>query len=341
MQNPKVSIVILNYNGRKRLETCLASLQSISFKDKEVIVVNNGSTDDSAAFLKKKYPKIHVIEIHPNRGFAGGTNLGVKHAKGKYILLLNNDTSVTPHFLEPLVEDMEKDPTLGAVQPQIRSMIYPNLLDSVGSFFTSTGFLYHFGYMKPVKNKLYKKPLYAYSIKGACVLMRRKDYLALGGLDEDFVCYVEETDLCHRIWLSGKKVLYEPKSYMYHWGGGDMQVMTKDYVTMYRSYKNRIISYMKNLSMGELVKVLPMVVLFSEGFVLLTLLKGSIKKAWGAQMGILAGLLSWPVSRKKREYIQQHIRKVSDAEIIQYIKRDPHVAYYYQFFKDPKNYKDK
>ncbi|HSD98637.1 MAG TPA: glycosyltransferase family 2 protein [Patescibacteria group bacterium] len=340
MKNPTVSIIILNYNGRKRLEICLKSLKQITFKNKEIIVVNNGSTDDSAIFLKKNYPQIKVVEIRKNRGFAGGTNTGVRYAKGKYVLLLNNDTKVTPHFLETLVSDMEKDITLGAVQPQIRSMIYPKLLDSVGSFFTSTGFLYHFGYYKPYKNKLYNSPLYAYSIKGACVLMRKKEYMILGGMDEDFVCYVEETDLCHRIWLSGKKVLYEPKSYIYHWGGGDMQVMTKDYVTMYRSFKNRILSYIKNLSFYELIKILPMTILFSEGFVLLTIASGSMQRALGAQTGVLVALLQLPMTIKKRQYIQKKIRKVSDSVIMPYIKRDPRFSYYISFFRKPESFRD-
>lgn len=336
----KVSLVILNWNGRKRLEKCLASLKKITYKNKEIIVVNNGSTDDSADFLKKNYPTVKVIEVKKNIGYAGGTNLGVQKAKGEYVLLLNNDTTVTPGFLEPLVKDMENDHSLGAVQPQIRSMIYPNLLDSVGSFFTSTGFLYHFGYMKPYKNKLYTKPLFAYSIKGACFIMRRKEYLQLGGLDESFICYVEETDLCHRIWLSGKKVMYDPTSAIYHYGGGDMQVMTKDYVTMYRSYRNRIISYIKNFSTWELLKTLPVVVLFSEGFVIMTILKGNIGRGIGAQIGIFGAFASLPDVLKKREYIQRNIRKVSDKQIMQYIKRDPRLSYYYAFFQDPKKYED-
>ncbi|MGH7245603.1 MAG: glycosyltransferase family 2 protein [Nitrosotalea sp.] len=340
MKNSLVSIIILNYNGRKRLEKCLSSLKHITFKNKEIIVVNNGSTDDSNIFLKKNYPLVKVIEIKKNKGFAGGTNIGVRAAKGMYVLLLNNDTKVTPHFLEPLVEDMDKDATLGAVQPQIRSMTNPKLLDSVGSFFTSTGFLYHYGYMKPITNELYKKPIYTYSIKGACVLLRRNEYLKLGGLDEDFVCYVEETDLCHRIWLSGKKVLYEPKSYMYHLGGGDMQVMTKNYVTMYRAYKNRIISYVKNLSTIELIKVLPLTILFSEGFVFLTLATGKLKKALGVQVGVIAALLQIPQTLRKRRYIQSTLRKVNDSDIMPYIMKNPRFSYYIHFFTNPENFQD-
>jgi GT2 family glycosyltransferase len=318
----------------------LPTVRKITYPNKEIIVVNNGSTDDSWKFLRDEYPEIKVLEIKVNCGYAGANNRGVKMAKGKYILLLNNDTKVTPNFLQVLVEDMENNPQLGAVQPQIRSLIKTNLLDSVVSYQTFSGFLYHFGYMKPFKNKKYKHQLYAFSIKGACFLIKRIDYLKLGGLDEDFVCYVEETDLCHRIWLSGKKIIYEPDSVVYHWGGGDMQVMTKDEVTMYRSYRNRFISLIKNSSVLELLKTLPFLFLFCEAFIAMTFIKGSFKRALGAQLGILSIFFILPSVLSKRRFIQTKIRKVSDYDISKFTVKNPRLSYYYHFFANPGGYKD-
>ncbi len=337
---PKVSIIILNWNGKKWLKQLLPTVSKITYPNKEIIVVNNGSTDDSWKFLKENYPKIKVVEIKKNRGYAGANNFGIKKATGKYILLLNNDTKVTPNFLQILVNDLEEDLSIGAVQPQIRSLINPNLLDSVVSYQTSSGFLYHFGYMKSFKNKKYQKKLYAFSIKGACFLMKREDYVKLGGLDEDFVCYVEETDLCHRIWLSGKKIIYEPKSVVYHWGGGDMQVMTKDEVTMFRSYRNRFISLIKNSSPIELLKTLPLLFLFCEAFIAMTFIKGSFKRALGAQLGIISLLFIMPTIFKKRRFIQKEIRKISDNEIKKLTVKNPRLSYYYHFFSNPGGYKD-
>ena len=237
-KNPLVSIIILNWNGKRWLKGCLPTIRRVKYEPIEVIVVNNGSTDDSASFLHNNFPEVKVVEIKKNVGYAAANNIGVKNASGEYVLLINNDTKVTANFLKPLVDALEKDQSIGVIQPQVRSLINTRLLDSVVSYLTSTGFMYHFGYMKPWKNKKYQKRMYGFSIKGACFMMRRKEYINLGGLDEDFVCYVEESDLCYRVWLSGKKVMYEPGSIMYHWGGGDMQVMTKDEVTMVRSYRN-------------------------------------------------------------------------------------------------------
>ncbi|MBI5123541.1 glycosyltransferase family 2 protein [Candidatus Roizmanbacteria bacterium] len=335
MKEPTVSIIILNYNGKKWLEKCLPSWKKVKYKNKEIIVVNNGSTDDSAAFVKKNHPEVRLIEVHPNRGFAGGNNYGVHKAKGKYILIINNDTEVTSTVLEPMVELMEKDQSIGIIQPEMRNMVRTDCHDAVASFYTSTGFLYHYGYMQDIKKKQYNKQFYCYSIKGSCMFMRRDDYLKLGGLDEDFVCYVEESDLCHRVWLSGKKVIYYPKSLMYHFGGGDMSIMEKSETTVFRAFRNRFISYIKNLSTWELVKVLPIHFILAEGFILVMLLKGKFKNSFAAQKGVLWWLFNMRAIFKKRKYVQTKIRKVSDKEIMQYIKHNPPLNYYFHFFTNP------
>lgn len=339
-KNPLVSLVILNWNGKKWLKNCLPTVRKISYKPLEVIVVNNGSTDDSYEFIKKNFPEVKIVELKKNVGYAKGNNIGVSKATGKYVVLMNNDTKVTPHFLDPLVSALESDVTIGAVQPQMRSLIHPELLDSVVSYLTSTGFLYHFGYMKPWKREKYRKRLNAFSIKGACFMMRRKEYISLGGLDEDFVCYVEETDLCYRIWLSGKKVIYEPKSIMYHWGGGDMQVMTKDQVTMFRSYRNRFLLFIKNSGYIKLIQILPLLFIFCEAFIVMSMLQGNVKRAIGAQMGVFGVIPLLPKMIKKRKHIQKKIRKVSDAEINQFVVKNPRFSYYYHFFKNPAQYRD-
>lgn len=313
---PLVSLIILNWNGKKWLKQGLPTVRKVKYPNKEIIVVNNGSTDDSAEFVKKNFPEVKIVEIKQNRGYAGANNIGVKSAKGKYVLLLNNDTKLTPDFLDKLVDDLENDNSIGIVQPQIRSLIKPKLLDSVCSYLTFTGYMYHYGYMKPWKEKKYQKQLFAYSIKGACFMIRKIEYLRLGGLDEDFVCYVEETDLCHRMWLSGKKVLYEPESIMYHWGGGDMQVMTKNETTMLRSFRNRFLSYIKNFSMKELLKIIPVLFIFSEMFIVLLIIKREFRKAFGAQVGVLSVPFYLPNMLKKRKFIQENIRKVDRKSVV-------------------------
>lgn len=335
MKQPLVSIVIPNYNGKKWLKGLLPTLEKTTYPNKEIIVVNNGSTDDSYNFLKKNYPDVRVIELKKNRGFAGANNIGVKKARGKYVLLLNNDTQVPPDFLEPIVAKMEKDKSIGVIQPMIRSLRKKSVLDASSSFFTSSGFMYHYGYYQPFSKPQYNIEHLVYSAKGACLFTRRFDYLELGGLDEDFITYVEESDYCHRIWLSGKKVIYYPKSHIFHWGGGDMSVMERSETTIYRSFKNRFYSYIKNLSLIELIKLLPVLFIFSEGMIFSALIRGIVKNALSAQMGTLWWMFHLPTILKKRRYIQSKIRKVQDSDFIPLIKHDPPLSYYMHFLRNP------
>ncbi len=329
ISNPLVSIVVLNWNGKKWLTKCLPSLRNLTYKPTEIIVVNNGSTDDSHLYIKKNFPEIRIIELKKNVGFTKGNNIGVSYTRGEYILFISNDTYVTKNLLGYLVDDLRNSKDIGIVQPQIRLMADKKNLDSVGSFLTNTGFLYYYGCMKPYALGKYDEIIYPFSIKGACFMMRKKDYQKLGGLDEDFVCYVEETDLCHRIWLSGKKVMYEPRCYMYHFGGGDMHVMTKNELIIYRSYRNRIISYLKNLSLLELVKILPIHLAFCELIAVTTLLTGKFKQAFAIQLALLACLINLRKIMKKRSFIQKKIRKVSDQALNPIIKRNPRLSYYF------------
>lgn len=335
MSYPTVTILIPNYNGKKWLKQLLPTLERSTYPNKEILIVNNGSTDDSGEFLQKNYPQIRVIEIKKNRGYAGANNLGVKKAKGKYVLLLNNDTQVTPGFLQPLVEKMENDKTIGAVQPQIRQMIDKKKIDSIGSFFTFTGFLYHYGYFQPHKFKKYQKELSVYSIKGACLLMKKKDYLDLGGIDESFVTYVEESDLCHRILLSGKKIIYTPKGVIYHYGGGDMHIMTKSEVVIFRSFRNRFVSYIKNLSLKKLLLVLPVHFLLCEMLIFMNLFRGQFKKGIAAQAGVIGWIPNIPYILEQRKIIQNRIRKVDDDQIFSMVEHNPNLSYYSHFFFNP------
>lgn len=335
MNLPKVTILIPNYNGKKWLERLLPTIKKVTYLNIEILVVNNGSIDDSARFLKKYYPNIRVIEVKRNRGYAGANNLGVKQAKGKYVLFLNNDTQVTPNFLELLVAKMENDKMIGAVQPQIRNMINKNKIDSVGSFFTFTGFLYHYGYFQNANEKKYNKELSIYSVKGACFLMRKKDYLDLGGIDESFVTYVEESDLCHRILLSGRKIVYNPQSVVYHYGGGDMNIMTKKEIVIFRSFRNRIVSYIKNLNIKKLLLILSVHFLLCELLVIISIFRGKFGQALASQAGVLGWIPYLPSILKKREYIKSRIRKISDNELFSEVQHNPSIFYYFHFFFNP------
>src|SRR5512140_873174 len=133
-----VSIIIVNFNGAKFLPGCLESLAKVTYSEKEVIVVDNASTDGSLELLKQ-YPWAKVVRSENNRGFAGGNNLGLTHCTGEYVLLLNNDTVVVPAFLEALVDYLEAHPQVAVVQGKMILPCFGGTLDVCGSFLTALG----------------------------------------------------------------------------------------------------------------------------------------------------------------------------------------------------------
>lgn len=251
-KSPLVSIIIVNWNGGKVFKRCLDSLAKIDYPRWELIVVDNGSSDGSVEFLKSRVLKL--IENETNLGFAKANNQGYQKAKGKYILLLNNDTKVMPDFLSKLVAPMEEDTSIGVIQPKIFLMGKPKHLDNAGAFLTRTGFLQHWGFMQ--KDSLeFGQEREIFSAKGACMLVRRKVIEKVGLFDEDFVSYFEESDFCWRVWLAGWKVVFYPQAKIYHQVGFTSKKISPIKIH-YHSFKNRIHSLFKNLSLVNLFSVL-------------------------------------------------------------------------------------
>lgn len=327
----KVSIVVLNWNGKKFLKNCLDSLGELIYPAVEIIVVDNNSTDGSQEFIKINYKKVVLIENKENYGFAKGNNIGFKASTGDYILILNNDTVVTPNFLSPLIKDFKNDSRIACLQPQIRLSKNKQLLDGVGAFITFTGFLYHFGYLKDRMQAKYNKKMNVFSAKGACIFLKRKAIEEVGLFDEDFFIFFEETDLCFRLWLAGYSVVYEPESVIYHLGGGDT-TLSNSYQhekRTYLSFRNMMCCYIKNFGTYNLFRIMPMFI-FTQIilciYYLITLRLNLVKAIVKAYSWNLYNLSS---TIKKRNNIQLNIRKVSDYRLNKYIFNNPRINYYY------------
>ncbi|MEK6758642.1 MAG: glycosyltransferase family 2 protein [Deltaproteobacteria bacterium] len=252
---PLVSVVIVNWNGKGILEECLRSIYSQPFKSFEVVVVDNGSTDGSADAVKKTYPEAVVRENKENLGFARGNNIGIEAAsKGsKYILTLNNDTVLDRSFLAELIGAAEASPeTVGMWAPKILSMEDNSLIDSVGGLL-----IYQDGLAKG-RGRLekddgqYDCPVDAF-IPSACAGLYRKKMLAgIGGFDDDFFAYCEDTDLGLRARLAGWEALSVPKAVVFH-----LYSATGGRYTPFKAYlveRNRVWVAVKNLPMPLLIK---------------------------------------------------------------------------------------
>ena len=327
--NTLVSIVILNWNGKSNVEQCLKSLQRISYKPVEIIVVDNASSDGSTDFVKKYFPSVRVISLKKNVGYSGGNNAGIRASRGKYVLILNNDTEVNKRFLESLVNRMELDTSIGCIQPKLLYVSDKNLLNAVGSFFTSTGFLYHYGYRKQSSRKQYNRSMKIYSAKGAAMLLRKSALEKIGLFDEDFFIYFEETDLCHRLWLAGYTVIYEPMSVVYHKEAVDTHKQMQEYTITYLSFRNRICSFLMNLDWNHVVSVLPMLLSIYIFLVFYYLVSFRPVLSWAVISSIVWNIQEFKKTLKKRHHVQRDIRSVSDSDLFVSIKRDPSPIYYY------------
>lgn len=333
----KVSIIIVNWNGSSHLKKCFPTLSKVSYPNLEIIIVDNASNDDSISAIKDftrmmspKGIKVRLVRNNKNLGFAGGNNSALPYVTGEYVVLLNNDTQVTKNFIKELVNAIEKNPTVDCVQSKILSMDYPDKLDSVGAYLTNTGFLYHYGYFQ--KNKLsYDTTKDLYTAKGASMMVRRKVIDKLGLFDKDFFAYFEESDFCHRIWLSGGRVLYAPKSVVYHKVGGTSNSMNNAFI-QFHSFKNRINSYIKNLGTVEMLKILPLHLLLCEIAAISFIPKGRGDLFFAINKAIYWNIANLKKTLKKRKNIQLKIRTVSDSKFMKNIKRNPGLRYYYYLF---------
>ncbi len=339
MKNPLVSIVILNWNGKNHLTRCLGSLSKMSYKPVEVIVVDNHSSDGSQAVVRNKFSWVRLIENKENLGYSGGNNVGIRASRGRYIFILNNDTEVDKNFLEPLVSVCEADTAIGCIQPKLLYASNHHLLNAVGSYLTSTGFLYHYGYRKSQSRLQYNRRIPIYSAKGAAMLLRKEALARVGLFDEDFFIYFEETDLCHRLWLAGYTVVYEPTSVVYHHEAVDTHRQMQEFTITYLSFRNRIASFLINLEWFQIVKILPVLLSIYVLLVVYYLVRLRPTLAWAIVSAIGWNIRNLGKTLKKRKYVQSTIRKRSDKDLFRSIKCDPPVVYYYYLFTTLKNFR--
>lgn len=321
-----VSIIIVNWNGKDHLTKCLRSLKRIDYKKTETIIIDNGSTDGSVEYIKHEYPGIICIRNADNSGFSKANNQGIKKAKGEYILLLNNDTKVRRNFLSILVKKISLDPLIGAVQPKILHWEKPGKLDSIGSFLTNTGFLFHLGFEELDSKKL-DKEIKLFSGKGSCLLFKRKILKITGNFNEDFFAYFEETDLCWRVWLAGYHLIYEPEAVIYHKTWGTTKRLPQDFIT-FHSFRNRISSLAINLETGNILLILPLHLLICIFIAFCYFISGKFKNGFAIIWAILSFLKNLRKVLRKRKHVQKRIRKIPDSILFHEIIRNPKFSFY-------------
>lgn len=304
-----------NWNGGDVYEKCLRSLENITYPNWELIVVDNGSTDGTADLsLDHKFniPSCKLIKNKFNVGFAPANNQGYEISKGKYLLLLNNDTLVEKDFLNIMVEKMEKEGDLGTLQPKIKMMDDPHYLDNAGSFLTKIGFLHHWGFMQKDREE-FDREREVFTTKGACMLIRREVIKKVGLFDNDFMSYFEESDFCWKTWLVGYRVIFYPKTFILHKVGFTIKRLDVGNLN-WHYYKNRICSLIKNLAGYNILVVLSAHLVISFGISVTFMIKGQLSNSLIIWKAIWWNIVNLNKTLKKRREIQK-MRVVSDKFI--------------------------
>lgn len=259
----KVAVVILNFNGERFLAQFLPSVLACS-ESAEVIVADNGSSDGSVAFLRKHYPGVQVLEIPENLGFAGGYNEALRQVgtDWDYYVLLNSDVEVTPHWLEPLVALLESDERIAACQPKIRAETNKDHFEyagAAGGWLDTLGYPFCRGRIFAVTERdagQYDDTAEIFWATGAAMIIRAQLFHEMEGFDADYFAHLEEIDLCWRLKRAGYKIMVEPKSMIYHVGGGTLSYNTPN--KAYLNFRNSLYTLMKNESAAKLWWLIPL-----------------------------------------------------------------------------------
>ncbi len=214
----KVAVVIPNYNGYRYLETCFAALAKQTFTEFTTYFVDNGSQDESCAFLREHYPETKIIQLDDNYGFSRAVNEGIRQSKEPYVILLNNDTEVFQDFVERLYEGICKRKNAFACSAKLISYQERDKIDDAGNYYNMLGWAFARGKGKPVSEFETSDRIFA-ACAGAAIY--RREFLEKTGLfDEEHFAYLEDTDIGYRARLLGYENWYEPSAKVYHVGSG-------------------------------------------------------------------------------------------------------------------------
>jgi len=319
-KHPKIAIVILNWNGVKLFPDFLPSLIEHSKGDGiELIVADNGSTDDSLAFLEKNFPSVTLLDLKTNYGFAKGYNVALEQIDADYFVLVNSDVKVSENWIQPCIQHFESDKTVAAVQPKILSYHQPEYFEYAGA---AGGFIDQFGYPfcrgrildKVEKDEgQYQTSGEIFWASGACMFVRAEAFKSAGGLDPLFWAHMEEIDLCWRLKNRGMKIIYEPKSVIYHLGGGSLSY--GDPRKVYLNFRNNLYMLYKNLPKNKFKRTM-LIRMILDGIAAAKFLLGFEGKAFLAVAKAHATFYkNLGVLRKSRAEIQRHTLLNNHTEI--------------------------
>ncbi len=304
----KISVIVVKWNGRDQLQECLSSIYEQTFNNFETILVDNGSTDGSIEFVNKKFPDTKIIKLKQNEGFCAGNNIGLQHASGDFIALLNNDTKADKHWLQELFKAIEMDYQIGICASCLVNYFNPTIMDTAGDGYDISGVGFKIGNKLPVSDFQEKRDVF-----GACAgaaLYRRSMIEKIGFFDEDFFAMGEDIDLSFRARLADYRCVYVPEAVVYH--KINKTVKPGSDFLVYHARRNVEYTYFKNMPVLLLLFTLPFHLLYEILTAFEAIAAGKLQIFIKSKLDFLR---NFPKVLKKRKFIQQN-RKIKLFEIL-------------------------
>ena len=303
---PDVSIVIVTWNGRHHLDTCLSSVAAQDSVAAETIVVDNGSTDGTTDYIRSRFPWVKLVTLVENRGFAGGNNAGVREARGRFVAFLNNDTSADPGWLRALHAGVDEAGGFALVTSRIVYMHAPDTIDSAGDGVLRWGGAFKRHHGAPVSAAPASEEVFG--VCGAACMMPRSLFEELGGFDEDFFASHEDVDLSYRARLRGYRCRYVADAVVRHVGSATLGTVSP--FSVFHGQRNLEWMYFKNTPGSLLWRTLPGHIVYDAAAGVHFALIGLLRPYLRAKAAALVGL---PRILRKRAGVQRGRRVAASA----------------------------
>lgn len=338
-QHKEVAVLVLNWNGRTLLQQFLPSWLAHTPDYADLIIVDNGSTDDSVSFLQEHYRDVHLLAFEENLGFAGGYNRAIEELDYQTVILLNSDVELTSDWLDQPMQLLNSSPEIAAVQPTLRAQRSPKDFEYAGA---AGGFIDRLGYPF-CRGRIFDtieedRGQYADSVdlfwaSGACLIIRRAVYREVGGLDTLFFAHQEEIDLCWRLNARGWRIVSAPQSIVYHVGGASLSADSPRKVFL--NFRNNLLMIYKNLPAPTLYRVL-----FARMILdLVAMLVYLLRLRPGQAASVLKGWRCFLIKRQRYESTRQENLKKTIRPISPELMK-PYTLLFQYYFKGRKRYSD-
>jgi GT2 family glycosyltransferase len=310
-QAPALSIVIVYWNNARYLPRCLDCLTRQTFRDFEVIVVDNGSSDGGTEALDETYPglSLRLEQRSTNLGFAAGNNIGARLAGGKWLILLNADAFPEPDWLERLLAASNAHPEATSFSSRQLQADNPRVLDGAGDAYHVSGFAWRVGLGYPA-DRYGLVSAEIFSPCAAAAMYLREAFLEVGGFDEDLFSYYEDVDLGFRLQLKGYRCVYVPDAIVHHIGSATFGVRSD--FAFYHSHRNLVWTFVQNMPAPLFWRYVPAHILANMIYVFYYTLRGRGKVLWKAKWDAVRGLRT---ALAKRRLVQKE-RRVSPADLL-------------------------